>query len=122
MWTIQYEYRILNKEPQNYEGITSTFNIPCSIFCGFIGGAEGDHGSLFTPPRLAKNTLSTGLIRPEIEQPLKLSPPQADGSLRTDFHTTVASDAFLIIIDRNEALTVRLFNSPSRTNRLAIIA
>jgi len=28
------EYRISNKEPQNYEGSTSTFDIPCSIFCG----------------------------------------------------------------------------------------
>jgi hypothetical protein len=23
-----------NKEPQNYEGVTSTFDIPCSTFCG----------------------------------------------------------------------------------------
>lgn len=28
------EYRISNIEPQNYEGVTSTFDIPCSIFCG----------------------------------------------------------------------------------------
>jgi hypothetical protein len=29
-----FEYRISNKEPQNYEGVTSTFDIPCSTFCG----------------------------------------------------------------------------------------
>ncbi len=28
------EYRMSNKEPQNYEVFTSTFKIPCSIFCG----------------------------------------------------------------------------------------
>ena len=28
------EYRISNKEPQNDEGFTSTFDIPCSTFCG----------------------------------------------------------------------------------------
>jgi hypothetical protein len=32
---LNIEYRISNKEPQNYEGrVTSTFDIPCSIFCG----------------------------------------------------------------------------------------
>ena len=31
-----FEYRISNKEPQNYEGVTSTFDIPCSIFCGSV--------------------------------------------------------------------------------------
>jgi len=30
----KYEYRIMNKEPQNDEGSTSTFDISCSIFCG----------------------------------------------------------------------------------------
>jgi len=29
-----FECRISNKEPQNYEGVTSTFDIPCSTFCG----------------------------------------------------------------------------------------
>jgi hypothetical protein len=29
-----FEYRISNKKPQNYEGVTSTFDIPCSTFCG----------------------------------------------------------------------------------------
>ena len=28
------KYRISNKEPQNHEGFTSTFDIPYSIFCG----------------------------------------------------------------------------------------
>jgi hypothetical protein len=28
------EYRISNKKPQNDEVIPSTFEIPCSIFCG----------------------------------------------------------------------------------------
>jgi hypothetical protein len=28
-----------NKEPQNDEVITSIFEIPCSIFCGFIKSA-----------------------------------------------------------------------------------
>jgi len=31
---LKSKYRITNKEPQNDEGCTSTFNISCSIFCG----------------------------------------------------------------------------------------
>ena len=33
--TARIEYQILNNEPQNYEGLTSAFDIPCSAFCGF---------------------------------------------------------------------------------------
>ena len=43
MWFLtprDIEYRMSNKEPQNYEVLTSKFDIPCSIFCG----SEKVHG------------------------------------------------------------------------------
>jgi hypothetical protein len=35
-WKVLFEYRISNKEPQNFEGNPSTLDIIDSIFCGSI--------------------------------------------------------------------------------------
>jgi hypothetical protein len=47
---------------------------------------------------------------------------KADGRFRTDFHATIAPDAFVIVVAGNAAFALRFTYGPSGANGLALIA
>ena len=56
-----------------------------------------------------------------VQNPLELSPLEADGSFRADLHAAVASNASIIVVEGNAGI-LRGFDGATRTNRLTLIA